>query len=1121
MTRVYEEGSSIWARCPEHGYASAVVSSVLDEEYVEAKMVEGGAAAVKLQISSQVRTRPVPFKAADDCTSLTHLDDANILENLRERYLSGSIYTFTSSVLLAVNPYRDVSHLYTPEIKRKYVNIGSAHTLPPHPYALADMAYRYLHIQGNQALVISGESGAGKTETAKIVMSALADRSRTGEAQASDIQNRILNGANPILEAIGNATTKRNGNSSRFGKYNALCFNAVGNLVGAEVRTYLLESSRVVNFGKMERTYHVFYELLFGCDEEMRAELHLDPKKDYKLLCQGHCAVGDLPKFRQDAENFKLFDDGLAGIGFSTEERRNIYKCIAGIIHLGEVGFHTVTNAENQDTAACADADRENLARGAELCGFDAAKLEDVFVKKAMAIKRKEQGVEKTECYSVARTAEQAAAIQQSLLKMLYKRVFHLICDQINRSLYGGEGQKKSKHIGILDIYGFECLDQNSFEQVCINLANERLQKFFVQNVLSAEQVLYQKEGLPWEDVTLPDADPVLNCISTVFTTLDDHNARLAKNQPTTDQKYETYLFVFTEDCHRKLGLGGIFQEPKRGKNVAKENILRMSDGFVIQHYAGEVVYHTADFLEKNNAKLVGEAECLIRDSTNPTVEKCTDQAACQPGQNNFNSVARKYLRDLDSLMETLESCHLHYIRCFKPNVQQQAGLWNGSVMLEQMRQSGTIELVKIMHDGYPHRTPFQDLAERFQPIMPPAFRNLDARTFVETLMLAFDELKPRDWTIGMTRLFMKAGKLAILEGLSADGIGPEIVEKLKKHFAEGSRYPRVGSLRRDLHVKWRDLHVKWRDLHAKGRDLHVKRCGVICTPSGVMCTSSGGIRRCCPLSPSSALGLGVARLMETAGFARCLRLLLQQAVGPPIATRRLLLLTDCKGIVDMLRRIFAGATDTTSSESQLCSLLHEVCRRFSEVRVQHVFSHCGVLLNEAADTVATTMRLRAAAAAGSWRRPFSRGAVKQMVKGLLHAEELSILEHLLLHEAAASVSGDIFGVLALDRGKVKKFWRATQLLQDRRGVQTLASKVLTGTRFKRIIKGEGLLPQRCYCGAIDSLDHFFTKYCSDISSLRTPPALAAFFSMVLTIEQFEQRRHWDNTRSAGVVDET
>ncbi|CAD7970485.1 unnamed protein product [Amoebophrya sp. A25] len=807
----YKVGAPVWVAHAEDGYTPGTITTVPEATTPEGGTPEGGkpeggkGGPLVVQISSggskeildaetEIRDRPDgEFLTADDCTSLTHLDDANILENLRARYLAGSIYTFTASVLLAVNPYSDVSHLYTKDIKRKYVNIGSAHTLPPHPYSLADMAYRQLQQHGNQALVISGESGAGKTETAKIVMSCLADRSRTGESQASDIQNKILNGANPILESIGNATTVRNGNSSRFGKYNALCFNAVGNLVGAEVRTYLLESSRVVLFGDGERTYHVFYEMLwgypqlqpkdadeFGDPKAAFAELGLDPERRYKLLYGSitNDADAKLPQFRKDPENFQILDTGLADIGFSAKERRELYAAYAGIIHLGDVQFITVADKEGQDVSAIEPSTENCLEQGAKLCGFDATKLRDVFLKRAMVIKRKEQGVEKTEHYTVPRSAEQAAATQQSLLKMLYKRLFHLICEQINKSVHGGESQKRAKHIGILDIYGFECLQVNSFEQVCINLANERLQQFFVEKVLTAEQVLYAKEGLPWEDVTLPDAGPVLNCVSSVFATLDDHNMRLTRNQPTTDQK-------FTEECHRKLGLAGIFREPKRGKNVSKAQSLRMSDGFVIAHYAGEVTYTTKGFLEKNNAKLVGDAECLIRDAQdNGMIQKCTDLSACQLGQSSFTSVARKYLRDLDLLMDTLASCNLHYIRCFKPNVQQKPKQWNGGVMLEQMKQSGTVELVKIMHDGYPHRCVFQDLAERFQPIMPAEFRDLDPRSFVEVMMIAFsDELKRKHWTLGTTRLFLKAGKLAVLEKMTGEDIGEELVAKLRKHI--------------------------------------------------------------------------------------------------------------------------------------------------------------------------------------------------------------------------------------------------------------------------------------------------------------------------------------------------
>jgi len=565
--------------------------------------------------------------------------------------------------------------------------------------------------------------------------------------------------------------------------------------MGAEIRTYLLESCRVVGFSPGERTYHVFYELLFGASDTKTRFKGLEPERKYRLLYH-HSSDGNdhepeitpMPEFRRDKENFEILDKGLDGIGFTSDERERIYRALAGLIFLGEVKLVTVQDKQGQDVCAVEKTTKTDLETGAELLGFPAEKLTELLQIRWMVIKRKEAGVEKSESYTVPRTAEQGQATLQSLVKMLYKRIFDLVTEKINSSLHGGEGQKKARQIGVLDIYGFECLQSNSFEQLCINLANERLQQFFIERVLLSEQTLYTKEGLVWEDIPLPSADPVLKTIATVFNILDDHNMRLTRNQPTNDEK-------FTEECHRKLGLGGIFLEARKSKKLPMKTAksapaLRPQHGFLINHYAGEVTYQTTDFwLEKNNSKLVGDAEVLIRDSTCTLVSRCSDKTACLLGGSSFTSVARKYLRDLDVLMKTLGECSLHYIRTFKPNVQQKATKWQGGVMLEQMRQSGTVELVRIMHDGYPHRCPFQDLATKFEPIkdqLPAEFRSLDPRTFVEALMRAFsEELRLKDWTIGTTKLFLKAGKLAVLEKLSQseDAISGEIIEKLKGYI--------------------------------------------------------------------------------------------------------------------------------------------------------------------------------------------------------------------------------------------------------------------------------------------------------------------------------------------------
>eukprot|EP00392_Amoebophrya_sp_AT5.2_P002355 g2360.t1 len=710
-----------------------------------------------------------------DCTSLTFLDEANILDNVRRRYQEDQIYTFTGAVLFAVNPYKPV-YLDTDQKRLEYKHLTSIHAKPPHPYALADLAYRQLLCdKESQAMVISGESGAGKTETAKIVMKFLGERSRTEQSQAASVQENILSAASPLLESFGNATTIRNGNSSRFGKYNNLCFNPVGSLVGAEVRTYLLEKSRVLNSCPDERTYHVFYEMFAGSKD--LNEFFLRPTQSYKLL-QTRAAS------REDAENFRVLEKGLEFINLK-ESAGDVFALLAALIHLGEcefVGEWEMPQLNNSEefTYAC------------DLAGFDDRNLVDSLTILSNVIARRDK-----DSFVVQRlNRDQANGALQSLIKILYARLFDFIVEKVNKAMEIGEEHRN--YIGILDIYGFECLQTNSLEQLCINLANERLQQFFVEKVLVAEQDWYQREGLQWTAIPLPDAEPVLTDIKFVLGSLDDYNKQAAKGlQAATDEK-------FCESLHNARRTN--VKEPFIGRKSKRKLALAKNAGFVINHYAGEVEYETWNWIEKNNTSLKQATEQAIRASVSPLVKQLADENACQLVPDvapSATTIGKKYVTNLEQLMSTLEGCSLHYIRCFKPNAEQLPGKFNGQIVLDQMIQSGTIELVRMMHDGYPNRVPFGDLMQRFLPLLPPEFQGLDARMFVEALMVAF-EVPKSEWTTGTTRLFLKAGRMAVLEALRANGASADgaVLAKLRKTVWKKKLRRCLWAVRFTLYVK-------------------------------------------------------------------------------------------------------------------------------------------------------------------------------------------------------------------------------------------------------------------------------------------------------------------------------
>eukprot|EP00927_Polykrikos_kofoidii_P085184 TRINITY_DN9196_c0_g1_i2.p1 TRINITY_DN9196_c0_g1~~TRINITY_DN9196_c0_g1_i2.p1 ORF type:complete len:1405 (+),score=248.25 TRINITY_DN9196_c0_g1_i2:96-4310(+) len=745
--------------------------------------------AAVIEVDGEVRRRRVAFgdlrrrfrredgSTSSDSTAMVFMNDASILENLRLRHNANEIYTYTASVLLAVNPYKQIDSLYGEAQCSRYRSrhIGA---LPPHPYAIADSSYRMMGRDAkNQAMLISGESGAGKTETAKIVMQFLAYISGTCSGIAAEISSHVLN-AQSILESLGNAATLRNTNSSRFGKYNKVFFDDEGALVDSKITTYLLESSRVVAHAEHERNYHVFYEILSGLGDDQLKDLRLKRDGAYRLLHNGRERVRGFEN--RDVVNYTRLIGALTTVGLDDDEIAATIRIIAGLVHLGDAaveddaGMPKLGLVISQDENPMVEIDMEVIRNASDLLGFDAEELAGTLRRKRFLI----QGT----WFEVARTPSQFRQTLHSLIKGLYKRVFEQIVKRINKSFTDqrpadvsrddSEGDRASlRHIGILDIYGFERLQRNSFEQLCINLANERLQQYFVENVLLAEQSLYSREALTWTELDVPDSSPTVNCITQVFTTLDDYSCRLAKGLE-KDATDERFCKEITEETQRRSDILKKTQVP--AKKLRDNTGPAPNESFTIRHYAGVVEYYTPGWLDKNNDRMLAECEALMVDSKFPPVqalaeeEKGTDKGTRSP----FRSISKKYQQDLEALLLTLSTCHLHYIRCFKPNEEQKPDVFVDQLVLDQIVQCGTIELVKIMHDGYPNRCTFGEINDRFRCMLPTRFQRYGMRTFIEALMLAY-EVPRSQWALGMSRLFLKAGQLKQLEDMRSQGTAP------------------------------------------------------------------------------------------------------------------------------------------------------------------------------------------------------------------------------------------------------------------------------------------------------------------------------------------------------------
>merc|ERR1719424_90172 len=434
---------------------------------------------------------------------------------------------------------------------------------------------------------------------------------------------------------------------------------------------------------------------------------------------------------------------------------------------------------DNESDTRTVEVNDESVNFAAELLGFDPDELCGVLKRKKIAIPGRES------THEVPRSPMAFRQALHSLIKALYKRLFEQTVATINTSfkeLSNANADEAWRSLGILDIYGFERLQRNSFEQLCINLANERLQQCFVENVLVAEQDLYKREGLPWTGLQLPDSAPVVNCISQVFKTLDDFSGRLAKGfgeaQQCSDNVFcEKVLKECTADPQRKDILKPLKVSAKSARNATAP---KANECFVITHYAGPVDYLTQGWLDKNNDRLLPECEALITNSSFPQAQALGEDDTKQA----FRSISSKYSRDLEALLKTLSEANLHYIRCFKPNALQKPDIFHGQLVLDQIVQCGTIELVKIMHDGFPNRCTFEELYKRFKALLPEKFSRYGQRTFIEALMLAY-EVPREQWALGMTRLFLKAGQLKALEDMRADGVkpNPENLERIVKQI--------------------------------------------------------------------------------------------------------------------------------------------------------------------------------------------------------------------------------------------------------------------------------------------------------------------------------------------------
>ncbi|XP_010476915.1 PREDICTED: myosin-5 [Camelina sativa] len=725
-------GSHVWVEDPHLAWIDGQVTRI-DGDNIHVKTNKGKTVVTNVYFPKDTEVPPV---GVDDMTKLSYLHEPGVLQNLKTRYELNEIYTYTGNILIAVNPFKRLPHIYETDMMEQYKRVALGE-LSPHVFAIGDAAYRAMINEGkSNSILVSGESGAGKTETTKMLMRYLAFLGGRSGVEGRTVEQQVLE-SNPVLEAFGNAKTLRNNNSSRFGKFVEIQFDKNGRISGAAIRTYLLERSRVCQISDPERNYHCFYLLCAAPPEDIE-KYQLKNPQSFHYLNQSSCYKLDGV---DDANEYLETRKAMDVVGISNDEQEAIFRVVAAILHLGNIDFG---KGEEIDSSVIKDEEsRHHLNLAAELLMCDAQSLEDALIRRVMVTPEE----------IITRTLDPNSAIvsRDTLAKTIYSHLFDWIVNKINTSI--GQDPRSKSIIGVLDIYGFESFKCNSFEQFCINFTNEKLQQHFNQHVFKMEQEEYTKEEIDWSYIEFIDNQDVLDLIEKkpggIIALLDEACMFPTFNHYNFSQKlYQTFK------NHKR------FSKPK----------LSPTD-FTISHYAGEVTYQSDNFLDKNRDYIVAEHQALF------TASNCSFVASLfhalhedSSRSSKFSSIGSRFKQQLHSLMETLNGTEPHYIRCIKPNNVLKPGVFENFNVIHQLRCGGVLEAIRISCAGYPTRLAFYDFLDRFGLLAPEVLEgNYDDKVACQMIL---DKKGLRDYQVGKTKIFLRAGQMAELDARRAEVLG-------------------------------------------------------------------------------------------------------------------------------------------------------------------------------------------------------------------------------------------------------------------------------------------------------------------------------------------------------------
>merc|ERR1711937_214408 len=725
--------------------------------------------------SSEIgQVNPPKFEKCEDMANLTFLNDASVFYNLKVRFQAKLIYTYSGLFCIVVNPYKRYP-IYTGTVVKMYLG-KRRNEVPPHLWAITETAYRnMLQNNKNQSMLITGESGAGKTENTKKVIAYLAMVATSGKKsdKKASLEDQIV-ATNPILESYGNAKTSRNDNSSRFGKFIRIHFNASGKLAGCDIVSYLLEKSRITEQQEVERSYHIFYQLLQpygdGIGGGLREKCCLSTDiYDYQYVSMGKTTVSSI----DDNEELEYTEDAFNVLGFAEQEKFDCYMLTAGVMSCGGIEFKT---KGRDDQAECEAIGPDTFpGKAATLCGVDAGVMIKAFCKPRIKVG--------TEWVTKGQTCEQATNAVGGIARAIFDRVFKWLIEKCNDTLIDAS-LKKANFCAVLDIAGFEIFEYNGFEQISINFVNEKLQQFFNHHMFVVEQEEYVAEGVEWAPVDF--GMDLAACIIMfekpmgVWAILEEESLF----PKATDKSFE-------EKLKASLGKLPVFLKPqsKTDKNAH----------FALSHYAGIVSYNVTNWLEKNKDpvndsvvevfKSTSKCQLLVhlwRDHPGQHTTAPKEEGKKKKKGGGGKTVSSVYLVSLGELMTTLHSCEPHFVRCLVPNTHKKPGEVEPPLIMHQLTCNGVLEGIRICMRGFPNRMLYPDFKMRYACLGQDEIKSSsDNKTATYALMDGINFSRDR-YRLGHTLVFFRAGALAGLEEAR-----DELVLKLIR-LLQGEVYKRI-----------------------------------------------------------------------------------------------------------------------------------------------------------------------------------------------------------------------------------------------------------------------------------------------------------------------------------------